>query len=121
MSSKEIKKIVRMNFEVPERISRLAELAISDLYWGPVSPRDDWEEENYKGFGFACKEISEWVQELPCQLWIDVDCDCVMTCEPEGQEVEGEYIEPFWESIYYIDSRKELAGYLLDESLAGYL
>ena len=93
MPNKQLEKAVQNHFEVPEDIQRLANLATSDLLWGPVSLGDDWEEENYKGFQSACKRIREYVDTLPSQLWIDTDGDYVMTSEPQGEQVDGEYIE----------------------------
>jgi len=121
MTNKQLEKAVQSHFEVPEDIQRLVGLATSDLLWGPVSLGGDWEEDNYKGFQSACKRIREYVDTLPSQLWIDTDCDCVMTSEPQGEEVDGEWVEPLWESIYYVNGRNEVVELLFNHYLAGYV
>ncbi len=119
--NKQIKEAVRNHFEVPEDIERLVNLATSDLLWGPIGLDDDWERENYQGFQSACKRIKEYVDTLPSQLWVDIDCDCVMTREPQGEEVDGEYIEPYWESIYYVNGRNEIVEALFNHYVVGYV
>lgn len=121
MNEKQVKTLLRSHFYIPDDTQRLANLATFDLLWGPVGLDDEWERENYKGFQLACARISEYVDTLPCELWVDTDCDCVMTSEPQGQEVDGEWLEPYWESIYYIDSRSKLVQLLLNEYLVDYV
>lgn len=122
MCSKEVKEAIRQHFEVPETIQRLVNMATSDLLWGPIGLDDEWEEENYKGFRSACKRIrEEFTESLPRELWVDVDCGCVMTREPQGEEVDGEYIEPYWESIYYVNGHNELIELLFNHYVVGYI
>lgn len=121
MAYNNMKKAIREAFDVPEDIQRLSNMAACDLLWGPIGLDDDWEKENYKGFQSACGKIKEYIDTLPFPLWVDVDCDCVMTSEPEGEEVDGEYLEPCWDSIYLIDRRNDLVRLLLNDHLAGYV
>lgn len=121
MPNKQIQTAVRAHFKIPEDIQRLANLATSDLLWGPIGLDDEWEEENYKGFQSACARIREYVDTLPRELWVDTDCDCVMTSEPQGEEVDGEWLEPYWDSIYYVNGRNEVVELLLNHYLAGYV
>lgn len=116
-----IEKILRQHFDVPEDVQRLANLATSDLLWGPIGLDDDWERENYQSFKSACKRIGEYIDTLPSQIWVDVDCEVVMDSEPQGEEVEGEWIEPYWESIYLVNGRKEIVELLLNNYLVGYV
>jgi len=119
--NKQIKEAVRSYFEVPEQIERLVNLVTTDLLNGPIDLDDDWAQENYQNFPTACKRIREFVDSLPSQLWVDIDCDCVMTNEPEAEIVDDEYIEPCWESIYYVNGRNEVVEALFNHYVVGYI
>lgn len=67
------------------RIRRLIELAIWDLYYGPIVDDDDDSPEDgviYPGFVQATKEIKKALEDLE-ELWVDNETDEVMTKEPE--------------------------------------
>lgn len=119
--NKQVKKSLRNHFEVPKDIQRLVSLATSDLLWGPVGLDDDWERENYQSFQSACRRISDYVDTLPFELWIDCDCDCIMISEPQGEEIDGEYIEPYWESVYYVNGRREIVEAIFNSYIVGYI
>lgn len=119
--NKHIKETLRSYFEVPEDIQRLVNLVTSDLLYGPIGLDDDWERENYQSFESACIRIKNYVSTLPSQVWVDIDCDCVMTSEPQIEEVEGEYLEPCWESIYYVNGRNEVVEALFNHYVVGYI
>jgi hypothetical protein len=121
MTNKAIKEAVRQSIEVPEDVRRLAHLLTMDLLWGPIEADDDWETANYPDFGTVCERVRQFTETLPSRLWVDVDCDCVMTEEPEGEMVDGEYLEPCWESIYLINGHNEVIEALFNEYLVGYI
>ena len=111
-------------FSMPKEIVRLRNLCNFDLYFGPIDEAqldDQWERDNYKSFGEALEKIQAWIDENVREVWVDVDCDCVMTSEPEWhQEEDGEWIEPYLESTYQV-SRSEVKEYLLGKELGGYV
>jgi len=118
---KKIEQIVQEHIEVPEDIRRLASMATMDLLWGPIGLDDDWEVENYQDFQSACKRISDWIDTLPGEMWVDVDCEFVMYSEPTSEEVDGEVVEPCWESIYYVQGRSDVVEMVLNHYLCGYV
>jgi hypothetical protein len=117
---KQLSKILREHYQVPEDIERLANLATSDLLWGPVGLDDDWERENYKGFQHACKRIQEYTEALPRHLYIDLNCEYVTTREPEGEEIDGEWCEPWYEDWYHVQGN-EVIELIFNKYLVGYI
>lgn len=130
---KKINKLVSEHFEkdMPERIRRLASIATMDLYFGPYPPDHEFEGEfDWPGFCGAVDEIKPWIESnIPSDLWVDLDCECVMTKEPEGyfemQESDNPednslievYIEPFLECIYHLHSFKEVTSCIFNKEL----
>lgn len=112
---KKIEKEIRDYIKVPEKIEQLSALATDDLYFGPVEPSGP-----YKGFQSAIKEIRDWADNLPYQLWVDSDSGAIWEREPETVEVEGEDVSSFWDSIYFVE-RKDILKALFDYELAVYL
>ena len=118
-----LKELIRAYFKMPEHVERLRNLANLDLYFGPLNDSqldDEWERQHYKGFSEALGTIQEWIDANVTDLWVDVDCDCVMTSEPEGYEDEGEWVEPYLETTYHVDMRT-VKKYLLGKELGGYV
>lgn len=113
--------------QLTPRTRRLAQLAWWDLYYGPLTSCDVCGvdhldecrcEHRWPGFESATKEISKELDDLG-DLWVDIDCDHVTDREPQGEEIDGEWCEPFWEEIYHYTRRDalravfgELADYL---------
>lgn len=123
---KKIRKLVSEHFQkdMPERIRRLANIATMDLYFGPYPPDYEFEGEfNWPGFENAVDEIKTWIEKnIPSDLWVDIDCECIMTKEPEGyfetnEDGTEEYIEPFLEFTYHLDSFREVASYVFNREL----
>lgn len=112
---KRVEEEIRNFIQVPERIQSLCCSATSDLYFGPNEV-----DENYPGFSSAIKEIRNWVDNIPYHLWVDSDCGAIWEREPETIEVDGENIEPFWDSIYFLE-RKDILKTLFDSELVSYL
>lgn len=96
-----IKQAIESHFTVPDHIEALAYDVLRDLLYGPSVTSDD-----YPGFVSACKELREWYEQLPDQVYIDTDCDCVSETEPEDLEISNSY---------YLASRKEIASALIPE------
>lgn len=114
--NKTVEKEIRDYVEVSDRITFLARNAVDDILYGPVC-RD----EDYEGFESAIGELREWATtEVPCELWVDVDCGSVFTSEPESYEEDGEVFEPFWESIYHLE-RKDILRALFGSKLVEFL
>lgn len=91
---------VRAN--MPEEIKRLAAYARADLNFGPAHAGLD--EEDRPGFETATTQVAEWLRDnMPSEVWVDVGCDYVATSAPEGEEVDGEWQEPFTEETYHFE------------------
>ncbi len=101
--------------QIPDKIKTLASAATSDLYFGPSEV-----DESYPGFSSAIKEIRNWADNIPQQLWVDCDCGAIWEREPEAYETDGEVIEPFWETIYLLE-RKDILKIIFDSELVCYL
>ncbi len=103
-----------VNSQLDLETQRLARLLWWDLVYGPIGEyngagvRVANDGEPWIGFVEASRIVADAVRDVG-DLWVDVDWDCVMTREPEGfnDEETGEYVEPFWESIYQY-SRKDV-------------
>ena len=73
-------------------------------------------EVKWPGFSAALDRISSWASDnLPSQVWVDMDCDescAVSENEPEGfweyvdSETEKEWVEPFTENTYVLDYKE---------------
>jgi hypothetical protein len=122
------------------RIIAAISLLNSDLYYGPfyydskeVPDADDLEairahectcfDENATALDFqslAGEVANELEAEIPWKVWVDMDCEEVLTREPEGYEEDcdckGEdddceeckgtgkvWIEPYWENTFEFD------------------
>ena len=116
---------------LPARIRRLIAMASFDLWYGPLSvghEEDDAEGNPVKwpGFQSACKEISNALDDLKTDVWIDTFSGEVMESEPQGfydenPDEEGEeevWVEPNWEDIFHVNSRTVLAHIVADKELA---
>jgi hypothetical protein len=127
-----VEKYLLEKFPMNKDTLRLRNVANYDLYFGlvgdcvdePAGIDDGW---IYPGFSSACDTLRAYADELPSELWVDVDCDCVMENEPE-EEDSGEtdengepiYYEPVWESIYHYD-RRDILRAIFGRELPSYL
>ena len=104
-----------------EPVKRLVNAANFDLYFGPYSEGNEPDGDGWKypGFGEACKAISDAMDGVS-EVWVDTDCDCVMENEPEGEEIDGEYYYPSWDSIYHFE-RRDVLRILLGKELPSYI
>lgn len=85
--------------DMPDEIKSLVRLALADLHFGPAHAYpaiDDAEIEAFPGFESATLKISAWARDnMPSELWVDLDCEEVLTSAPQGEEVDGEWVEPY--------------------------
>jgi hypothetical protein len=149
---KRIHNVVYKHFEdlMDERIKKFKAFAHADLWFGPINGCDrcgaDSNDECtcehvYQGFENALDELKEWSSENIHKVWVDIQCEEIITSEPEASECEEckgigtvnkvddnpcEYcdgngsIEPYWEDFYCYDTPdvkaivfgKELAEYV---------
>lgn len=110
------------SLQLTPRIRRLISAANFDLYYGPTPEGEDIDNtgEIYPGFCKALDEIKDSLEEVD-ELWIDIDCGSYSTKEPEGYtDEEGNYEEPFWDSIYHLE-RKEVLQHIVGKELQSYL
>ena len=110
---------------VPQDIMRLVRLANQSLYHGPVYlDKDDnvmsCFDEGVTQFNDvkAWAEISKWCNDNIETLYWDDEAGCLMTEEPEGEEVDGVYYEP---SPYFIVETSYQIKILLGKELASYI
>ena len=68
----------------------------AELWHGPL-PLDYWtysdplEHYIWQGVEKACDDIREMLSELPTEIWIDLDCDCVVYSDPNEDEHNWHY------------------------------
>lgn len=113
---REIRRELHRRYEMPPRIAFLYNTLFYDLYHGPVPEGEDFDGRPYPGFTSGLDELSNWFnRNVPSEIWYDSDSGEVFEREPEGYEDEGEWIEPFWESIYHVDdTRRAMFGKLAE-------
>lgn len=123
------------------RIQRLIALANWDLYYGPTMDGQDDDEDTedgskvrYPGFSEACREISDAIEGIVQDVYIDIQCEHVQTSEPEPDSYEDanpdydpddedseEFItvvnEVCWEDWHKVDA-KEVKAALVGGELA---
>ncbi len=87
----------------------------ADLYHGP---RDSYEDDlfTWNGFSSGTARIRELLSDVSGTCYYDNDCGEFLSKLPEGEEIDGEWQEPFLDEIYEVDVVKELCG----RELAGY-
>lgn len=80
-----------------KRIQRLISLASWNLYYGPNMEGQDDEEDTddgekvvWPGFSVACHEISAAIEELPREVWVDIQSEYVGTEEPQADSYEDD-------------------------------
>jgi hypothetical protein len=119
------------------RIKNLIAMAKWCLHYGPNMEGQDAEEDSedgtkvvWPGWEASLKEIKDATEDLIQDVWVDIDCEEVMTTEPQGysedspdydpeydvEEDDPEYekvraeekvwVEPNWESISLVDARQ---------------
>lgn len=128
-----IERIVEEHTELPTSIRKKISLLNSDLYFGPLYFDEDGEqcacfdfEAKPKPFNFsaAAREVMDYLrEEVPSEVYIDMDSEELLESEPEGFEDEdtGEWIEPYWEEIYQVeDVYSTLLGRELYNTIARY-
>jgi hypothetical protein len=93
--------------ENAKKLSFYVGAAKFDLYFGPRGI-DECDIFPWLGFAHATKEIRALIDDKT--VYYDNDCGGFLDKMPEGEYVDGEYIEPSWEEIYEVDVKKELCG-----------
>lgn len=117
--------------EVPAHIRAIANAVAYDLLHGPsylllpggeitnvnddcvATFRDDLDADEAAGdlveetyVGKAAIALRGFLDEMPTQLWLDTESDCVQDTAPEGEEVDGEWCEPFYEDFVLFERRE---------------
>lgn len=128
-----IDQIIEENTDIDVDIRHKISLLNSDLYSGPLYFDKDGDECSCfdfdlkpKQFDFtgAAREVMDYLRDVvPSEVYIDMETEEILTREPEGWEDEetGEWIEPFWESIYHVeDVYKTLLGRELYNTISRY-
>ncbi len=88
---------------MPDEIKHIADHARADLNFGPGHNGLD-PDAPFPGFETACNTIKAWLDDnAPSEVWVDLDCGSVATSAPEGEEVGGEWQEPYTEETHYFD------------------
>ena len=117
MKRTKTEKILAAHYEalMPDEITRLITLASYDLYFGPLvgcnvcgvdSTHDCTCAVRWQGFSDAIGKLRAWAEEhLPSEVWVDMDCGSVSESEPQGEEIDGEWQEPFTENTVYFDCK----------------
>ncbi len=104
---------------MPDEIKHLAAHAYADLHFGPDHNGLD-PDAPFPGFESACNTIKAWLDDnAPHEVWVDLGCDDVSVNAPEGEEIDGEWQEPYTEETFYFDRRGILRATFGD--LAEYL
>ena len=134
MKRTNVDKVVEKYFKakMPKDIAQLVAMAHWDLNFGPAHGYVDGESTandstiEWPGFELACEHIKNWVHdELPSEVWVDMDCDDVSEYAPEGywehadDQEEKVWVEPNTENTYHLD-RKEIKRAVFGE-LAEYI
>jgi len=132
-TAQKIDRIVENKVNLPVEIQRKIGLLNSDLYFGPLYFGSDGEEcvcfdfeaePTPFDFVVVAREVMEHLRdEVPSEVYVDMNVEEVLSSEPEGWEDEdtGEWIEPFWEEIYHVDDvYKSLLGRELYSTIARY-
>lgn len=89
--------------DMPEDIKRLVAYARADLNFGPEHNGLD-PDEPFPGFETATTKLAAWLRDnMPSELWVDVGCDDIATSAPEGEEIDGEWQEPFLEETFHFE------------------
>jgi hypothetical protein len=114
--------------KLPRKIRRLINQADFDLWYGPC------QDKSWPGFITATKLIHAAIENIHCSdVWIDLQCEEIMTSEPQGfwdenpdhdpNDADSEkqvWVEPCWDDVYHVETfevkramfGKELAHYL---------
>ena len=131
------------SFPIPTHIHHAARAVKYDLFHGPtwsLIPRGDIKqftvdcfadypdslektddsdviEETYCGMVGDC--LREFIETLPTELWFDSCAEYLMESEPETyfDEIEQEWIEPFYDEIMKLN-RRDLVAALFGEFIA---
>jgi hypothetical protein len=107
--------------DMPEEIRLLVTLAKADLHFGPSHAYPSIDEEvaaTFPGFETACDKIGAWLDDnAPRELWVDLGCDFVATSAPEGEEMDGEWQEPYLDETIHMewdDIKRAVVGELAE-------
>lgn len=154
MTQDAYKAAVQAAIDVPDYIRACANSCYYDLMHGPswsripqgditkfnddclATYREDLDDEAESGdlvtetyTGPVGDALRAFLGDLPSRAWVDADCDCYMTREPEAEfisdddgdsENDGErgfWQEPHWESIYQLD-RSDIVAALFGPTIA---
>jgi len=132
-TEEKINQIIEEKTDVSVDIRHKISLLNSDLYSGPLYFDKDGDECSCfdfdvepRQFDFvgAAREVMDYLRDqVPNEAYVDMDTEELLEREPEGWEDEetGEWIEPFWETIYHVeDVYKTLLGRELYNTISRY-
>jgi len=91
-----------------DRLRGLRHCALFDLHFGPYDAdyySDSADFENWPGYVKAVEELEEWADIHLVPVWFDMQTETIHTKEPQGDTVDGTWIEPLWEDWICFDKR----------------
>lgn len=125
---KQTRKAIKERFaDMPKDVERAGRLASWDLWNGPLTCCEECGSDSlstcacehpYPGFQRACDVVSRWADENVGTLYLEIDTGYVSSEEPQGEEIDGEYVEPL---PYYVIERGDILAALFGRELASYL
>ena len=103
------------------KANKLISLLNTDLYNGPVYYVDKdgephfWGETRERGwipfeFSQAMSDLRQMLSPLASMIYVDCDCGGWSTSLPEGEEIDGEWVEPFLDETYEVETFEYFLG-----------
>ena len=107
--SHKIALLIKAAYPLPSEVEAALSDALNDLYNGPCFHDEGM------NYAQACGILKNYADDnLPSTLYVDLDCDGVYECEPQGysddyEDEDGETVDNWVEpSPYYEVSRKDI-------------
>lgn len=130
-TAQRIDQIIEEKTELPIEIRRQINLLNSDLYDGPLYFDKDGEPcchmdpgAEQWNFSAVAHEVMNYLRdEVPSEVYVDMDTEEIFDREPEGWEDEetGEWMEPHLDETYRVDDvYRTLLGRELHSTIARY-
>lgn len=101
--------------QMDERTVKIRDCAIWDLLYGPHTVeyyRDTHDFDDWPGYVSALQHLEEWADANLMTVWVDEDGD-ISTKEPEGETIDGDWVEPEGWSQYDTKSVKSIVFWKL--------
>ena len=101
--------LLELDAKTYKKAQHAACIASSEIHFGPGAFSCCDSRLIEKRYFASLNRVERFIESYLQDFYIDLDCDCLMTTEPEGYEDEnGDWQEPFLENTYKV-SRKECA------------